>query len=206
MVFILIYWLCFGARLGIYLGNLCTKHDFYFVDIESHWFLTACFSEVWFIQSFHRLRICPKQRSCAGGYGQDRTVTQLHRRRTKPSPGTEPMGPPTAPQACSAACRPKLQKQEREQHAHITIFHYHCDHLDIPIALTDQTGQGPGLQSWFPRAMCCRNTTRRASTRRSSCRGSTMTGRRGCITTGIGITIRWWGLYQSGSDWVGRRG
>ncbi len=51
------------------------------------------------------------------------------------------MGPPTAPQACSAACRPKLQKQEREQHAHITIFHYHCDHLGIPIALTDQTGQ-----------------------------------------------------------------
>jgi hypothetical protein len=71
--------------------------------------------------------------------------------------------------------------------------HYHCDQLGTPMVLTDQTGQVAWAASWTPGAMCCRNTTRRASTRRSGCRGSTMTGRRGCITTGIGITIRWWG-------------
>jgi len=86
----------------------------------------------------------------------------------------------------------KTAEAGKEQRVRIAIHHYHCDHLGAPIALTDsRQARWPGLPSWTPGAMCCRNTTRKASTRRSG----TMTGRRGCITTGIGITIRWWGLY-----------
>ncbi len=88
----------------------------------------------------------------------------------------------------------QLQQQEKERQQRIAIHHYHCDHLGTPMALTDQTGQVAWAAKLDPWAMCCRSTTRRACTRRSGCRGSTMTGRRGCITTGIGITIRWWGV------------
>ena len=50
-----------------------------------------------------------------------------------------------------------------------------------------------GPRSWAHGAMCCRNTTLKASTRRSGCRGSSMTGRRGCITYNQHrYTILWW--------------
>jgi L-ascorbate metabolism protein UlaG (beta-lactamase superfamily) len=104
------------------------------------------------------------------------------------------MGPPTAPQACSAACRPKLQKQEREQHAHITIFHYHCDHLDIPIALTDQTGQVAWAAKLVPSGNVLQEYNPQGIHQAIQLPGSTMTGKWGCITTVIGITIRWWGV------------
>ncbi|MBK0111257.1 RHS domain-containing protein [Delftia sp. S67] len=90
---------------------------------------------------------------------------------------------------CSKTTNCRNRKRTARPHR---LHHYHCDHLGAPIALTDpRQARWPGLPSWTPGAMCCRNTTRKASTRRSG----TMTGRRGCIATGIGITIRWWGLY-----------
>ena len=57
----------------------------------------------------------------------------------------------------------QLQKQERERHTRIAIHHYLCDHIGMPMALTDQTGQvawaakldpwGNVLQEYNPQGM-----------------------------------------------------
>ena len=96
----------------------------------------------------------------------------------------------------------KLQDQEKEQHARIAIHHYHCDHLGTPMALTDQTGQVAWAAKLDPWGNVLQEYNPQGIHQVIRLPGQHHDRETGCITTGIGITIRWWGVCESGSDWM----